>query len=292
MSYKNYLQAALALSFIWIFKRLGLSLGAKLAGVAVLSFGLFTREHKLADVNMAAALPELTPQQRKIALRNMWRNIGHVLAEMAHMNRIVSQAEQRLHLHGNEHLRALKERGKPFVLVSAHTGNWEINMVVLQQMGFEAGAIYRASNNPIMDRWIVNQRAGYMSHQIPKGAEGSKQMIRLLKNGVSLGALVDQRLNTGDPITFFGRSTHAPSAAVKLAHRFDLMVLPMRVCRQINKPDTAYFDVHVEAPFKVRQSDDRQGDTNRAMAYIYARFETWISDRPAEWFWVHDRWRQ
>ena len=143
-----------------------------------------------------------------------------------------------------------------------------------------------------MDKWIVDQRAGYMSHQIPKGAEGSKQMIRLLKNGVSLGALVDQRLNTGDPITFFGRATHAPSAAVKLAHRFDLMVLPMRVCRQTNRHDTAYFDVHVEAPFKVRQSDDRQGDTNRAMAHIYARFEAWISDRPAEWFWVHDRWRQ
>ena len=162
MSYKNYLQAALALSFIWIFKRLGLSLGAKLAGLAVLSFGLFTREHKLADVNMAAALPELTPQQRKIALRNMWRNIGHVLAEMTHMKRIAAQAEQRLHVHGNEHLRALKESGKPFVLVSAHTGNWEINMVVLQQMGFEAGAIYRASNNPIIDKWIVDQRAGYM----------------------------------------------------------------------------------------------------------------------------------
>ena len=292
MSYKNYLQAALALSFIWIFRRLGLSLGAKLAGIIVLSFGRFTREHKLADVNMAAALPELTTQQRKIALRDMWHNIGHVLAEMAHMKRIVAQAEKRLHVHGTEHLRTLKGSGKPFVLVSAHTGNWEINMVVLQQMGFEAGAIYRASNNPIMDKWIVDQRAGYMSHQIPKGAEGSKQMIRLLKNGVSLGALVDQRLNTGDPITFFGRATHAPSAAVKLAHRFDLMVLPMRVCRQTNRHDTAYFDVHVEAPFKVRQSDDRQGDTNRAMAHIYARFEAWISDRPAEWFWVHDRWRQ
>ncbi|MEC8095201.1 MAG: hypothetical protein VX103_06555, partial [Pseudomonadota bacterium] len=101
-----------------------------------------------------------------------------------------------------------------------------------------------------------------------------------------------QRLNTGDPITFFGRPTRAPSAAVKLAHRFDLMVLPVRVCRRANMPDTAYFDVHVEAPFKVRQSDDRQGDTNRAMALIYARFEAWISDRPAEWFWVHDRWRQ
>jgi len=292
VSYKNYLQAALALLFIWIFRRLGLSLGAKLAGVAVLSFGRYTREHKLADVNMAAALPELTPQQRKNALRYMWHNIGHVLAEMAHMKRIVAQAERRLHVHGSEHLRTLKESGKPFVVVSAHTGNWEINMVVLQQMGFEAGAIYRASNNPILDKWIVDQRAGYMSHQIPKGAEGSKQMIRLLKNGVSLGALVDQRLNTGDPIKFFGRSTHAPSAAVKLAHRFDLMVVPMRVCRQTNKPDTAYFDVHVEAPFQVRQSDDRQGDTDRAMKHIYSRFEAWISDRPAEWFWVHDRWRQ
>ena len=291
MSYRNYIQAALALSFIWIFKKLGLSLGAKLAGLTLLAFGRFAREHRLADTNMAAALPDITPQQRKIALRNMWRNIGLVLAEMAHMKRIAAQAERRLRVHGSEHLDALKASGMPFVLVSAHTGNWEINMVLLEQMGFEAGAIYRASNNPIMDKWIVDQRAGYMPHQIPKGAEGSKQMIRLLKNGVSLGALIDQRLNTGDPITFFGRPTRAPSAAVKLAHRFDLMVLPVRVCRRSGMPDTAYFDVHVEAPFKVKQSGDRQNDTDRAMAHIYARFEAWIGERPAEWFWVHDRWR-
>ena len=100
MSYKNYLQAALALSFIWIFKRLGLYLGAKLAGVAVHAFGRFTREHKLADANMAVALPDMTAHQRKIALRDMWHNIGHVLAEMAHMKRIAAQAEQRLRVHG------------------------------------------------------------------------------------------------------------------------------------------------------------------------------------------------
>ena len=291
MSYKDYIQAALALSLIWILRRLGLSLSAKLAGLILLAFGRFVREHKLADTNMAAALPGMTAQQRKVTLRNMWLNIGHVLAEMVHMKRITSQVDRRLRVHGREHLDTLKWSGKPFVLVSAHTGNWEINMVLLEQMGFEAGAIYRASNNPIMDKWIIKQRAGYMAHQIAKGADGSKQMIRLLKNGVTLGALIDQRLNTGDPITFFGRRTRAPSAAIKLAHRFDLMVLPMRVSRISGMPDTAYFDVHVEAPFRVKQSDDRQSDTDRAMAHIYARFEAWIGDRPAEWFWVHDRWR-
>ena len=151
MSYRNYIQAALALSLIWIFKRLGLSLGAKLAGIAVHAFGRLTHEHKLADANMATALPDMTAHQRKIALRDMWHNIGHVLAEMAHMKRIAAQAEQRLRVHGNAHLQALKESGKPFVLVSAHTGNWEINMVLLEQMGFEAGAIYRASITPL---WI------------------------------------------------------------------------------------------------------------------------------------------
>ena len=49
------------------------------------------------------------------------------------------------------------------------------------------------------------------------------------------------------------------------------MVLPVRVCRQTNNP-TAYFDVHAK-PLQSQQSDDRQGDTDRAMAHIYARFE-------------------
>ena len=229
MSYKNYLQAALALSFIWIFKRLGLSSAQNSPGCCAF-FGRFTREHKLADVNMAAALPELTPQERKIALRDMWHNIGHVLAEMAHMKHIARKPNSVCMCMARAFAR-LKESGKPFVLVSAHTGNWEINMVLLEQMGFEAGAIYRASNNPVMDKWIVNQRAGYHATSNSKGAEGSKQMIRLRKTVCRWARSFDQRLNTGDPITFFGRPTRAPSAAVKLAHRFDLMVLPVRVCR-------------------------------------------------------------
>ena len=241
---------------------------------------------------MAAGLPDISPEQRQQELRRMWLNIGHVLAEMAHMKKILAQADSRLRLHNGEHLAALKAAGKPFILVSAHTGNWEILMVLLKQHGIEGGAIYRRSNNPIMDKWIVDQRTRFIPHQIPKGADGSKQMIRLLRNGVSLGALIDQRLNTGDPITFFGRPTRAPSAAVKLAHRFDLMVLPVRVCRRQDMPDTAYFDLYLEPPLIVKQSDNRQADTDQAMAHIYARFEAWISDRPSEWFWVHDRWRK
>ena len=68
------------------------------------------------------------------------------------------------------------------------------------------------------------------------------------------------------------------------------MVLPMRVCRQTNRHGPAYFDVHVEAPFKVRQTTTAKA-TPTVLWPIYP-LRSLDFRRPAEWFWVHDRWRQ
>ena len=105
-------------------------------------------------------------------------------------------------------------------------------------------------------------------------------MIRLLKNGVSLGALIDQRLNTGDPITFFDAPPGAfggcqAGAQVRFNGAARARVPARRHARH------GLFRCACRGPFKVRQSDDRQGDTDRAMAHIYARFEAGFpTDRP------------
>ena len=78
---------------------------------------------------MAAALPGDAATTQNCASQYV---AGHVLAEMTHMKRIAAQAEQRLCMAMS--ICGLSKAASP--LVSAHTGNWEINMVVLQQMGF------------------------------------------------------------------------------------------------------------------------------------------------------------
>ena len=73
-----------------------------------------------------------------------------------------------------------------------------------------------------MEKWIIDQRSAFMPVQIPKGSNGARVMIDLLKNDTSLGVLVDQMLGRGDPIDFRTRRK-APSASIKLARRLIFM---------------------------------------------------------------------
>ena len=97
-------------------------------------------------------------------------------------------------------------------------------MLGIQRLAGKTESLYRRANNPYMEKWIIDQRSAFMPVQIPKGSDGARVMIDLLKNDTSLGVLVDQMLGRGDPIDFSGRATKAPSASIKLARRFTIFL--------------------------------------------------------------------
>jgi KDO2-lipid IV(A) lauroyltransferase len=66
--------------------------------------------------------------------------------------------------------------------------------------------IYRALNNPLMDRIIARFR-GDSGEFIPKGAIAARRAIAALHRGTHLGLLADQKMNDGIPVPFFGRLT-------------------------------------------------------------------------------------
>lgn len=130
-----------------------------------------------------------------------------------------------------------------------------------------------------------------MPVQIPKGSDGARVMIDLLKNDTSLGVLVDQMLGRGDPIDFFGRATKAPSASIKLARRFDIPVIPTVIRRREDGPDKIHFVQHFFPAIHVPKTENMQQDIDIAMRQVYDLLEQWITERPEEWFWQHNRWK-
>ena len=77
----------------------------------------------------------------------------------------------------------------------------------------------------------------------------------------------------------------APALAA-LALRFDCDVLPARVERLTG----AHFRLTVFPPLPLPRSGDPQADAAALMAQVNAILETWVRDRPEQWFWVHRRW--
>jgi KDO2-lipid IV(A) lauroyltransferase len=216
----------------------------------------------------------------------MWDNLGRVAAEYPHLAKIrVFEQGGRVETRGFEHVDRAVAAGRRIIVFSGHIANWEIAMLAGIQHGISVAQIYRAGNNPLLDRMITRFR-GDEGELIPKGRVAARRAIAALRRGTHLTLLADQKMNDGIPVPFFGRPAMTAPALAVLALRFDCDVLPARVERL----DGARFRLTVFPPLPVTRSGEPHADAAALMAQVNATLEEWIRDRPEQWLWVHRRW--
>ena len=89
----------------------------------------------------------------------MWDNLGRVAAEYPHLRHIrVFDPGGRVETRGIEHLDAAIAAGRPAIVFGGHLGNWEIAALAAAQYGIDVAQIYRAANNPLVDRMVARFR--------------------------------------------------------------------------------------------------------------------------------------
>jgi KDO2-lipid IV(A) lauroyltransferase len=236
--------------------------------------------------NLRAALPELSPAQIEPIICGMWNNLGRVAAEYPHLRHIrVFEAGGRVETRGLDHLDRALAAGRRVVMFGGHLANWEIAAIAAGQYGLDIAQIYRAANNPLVDRMIARLR-GSTGELIPKGAIASRRAVSALRRGGHVSLLADQKLNDGIAVPFFGRPAMTAPALALLALRFDCAVLPARVERLKG----AHFRLTLYPPLDLPRSGDRVADVAALMRLVNETLEGWIRERPEQWFWVHSRW--
>lgn len=286
-----FLQAQIAKVFLTVYRLAGLRIGSYLGAQLGRLLGKIARERHIAADNLAQAMPHLSAEEQQETLDKCWAQLGRVVGEFPHMAKIAREAESRVTIEGAEHVRAALPAGGPAMFVSGHFANWELMMLGIQRLVGKTGSLYRRANNPYMEAWVIAQRAAFMPVQIPKGSDGARTMIELLKDSTSLGVLIDQKLGTGDPIRFMGRETKAPSASIKLARRFDIPCIPTVIRRREDGPDKIHFVQHFYPALDIPKTDNMKADVDHAMRQAYDLIEQWIEEKPEEWFWQHNRWK-
>ena len=183
----------------------------------------------------------------------------------------------------------LRASSRPALLFTAHLANWEAATLAACRHGLELAAVYRAFNNPMVDRLIRDWRRCTGVELITKGGAGARVLIKRLGQGGKGGhviILVDQRMNDGIAVPFFGRPAMTAPALAELGYRYDAPLVPVRVERLAG----SHFRVTVEAPLELPRTGDRAADVAAAMALVNRRIEAWIRARPEQWFWLHRRW--
>ena len=108
----------------------------------------------------------------------------------------------------------------------------------------------------------------------------------MLAEGRHLALLVDQKMNDGIAVPFFGRDAMTAPAAAQLALRFGCAIMPARVERLHG----ARFRITMSPPIAAPRTGDRHADMRAIMGEINRVIEGWVRERPEMWLWLHRRW--
>jgi KDO2-lipid IV(A) lauroyltransferase len=279
-------EAAGAALFFAAMRALPMDLASALGGALGRALGPRLGISRRARDNLHAAFPDLPPAEVERIVRGMWDNLGRVVAEYPHLPRLrVFVPGGRIATRGVEHLDRAIAAGRSVILFGGHIGNWEIAALAAGQHGIDVAQIYRAANNPLVDAMIARFR-GRASEFIPKGTVASRRALAALRRGAHLTLLVDQKLNDGIAVPFFGREAMTAPALALMALHFGCAVLPARVERLAG----ARFRLTIEPPLPLPDTGDRAADVMALMTAVNRTLERWIRERPEQWFWLHSRW--
>lgn len=175
------------------------------------------------------------------------------------------------------------------VVALGHFGNFELYARFGQFVpGFQCATTYRALPQPALNRLMQSLRERSGCRFFERRTEAAALKAGMNEGGMLLGLLSDQRAPRGGlRLPFLGHEglTSAAPAVFALRYRCPLYTA---ICYRIGLARWR-IEVGDEIPThkhdQPRTTKDIMGDVNRA-------FEIAVRRDPANWFWVHDRWKQ
>ena len=280
-----FLQFILIIIFFIIFKILGIKLASNLSGKTFQMIGPLFRSKRLIYSNIKKALPNIKQNELNEIYNSMWNNYGRVFAEYMFIKKFrQDRLSSNIVIEGGEILENIKRNKQRVVFISGHFSNFELMAMQIEKMGIKVAAIYRPLNNIFLNRIMEKIRKNYIcKFQIKKGIGGTKELVRLIKDGFSTALMIDQRVSEGIQSNFFGKKAFTTTIPAQLVKKYKIPVVPIF----IERFDNIKFKMTVEKPIYFQENKSIEEITNELNKLL----EDMILKKPNYWIWSHNRWK-
>ena len=193
---------------------------------------------------------------------------------------------------GRENISLAKQKDgslPSFLFALGHFGNFELYAKSgVFVPGFELSTTYRGFRQPWLEQLILSLRRKSGVSFFDRRWDGEKLRAFMNRPGTITGLLADQSAGrSGMRLPFFGRPCSVTPAPALFALRYNLS-LHGCFCRRLGVGRWE-IDVGPEIPTHYH---DQARPIEDIMSDINSQFESFILEDPANWFWVHDRWKK
>ncbi len=240
-----------------------------------------SRRH-IGRVNLRRCLPDWTEADRTRLLRHHFVAMVQMLLEYGYCWFASPERLRRLmRIEGLEHLK--QHEGRPVILMMPHFTGLDLAGLRVS-LETELVSIYSRQKDPWLDEFFRTRRLRLGTGIIFSRQQGTRAVIRALRDGYRLYYLPDQDFGHRDSVfvPFFGVNAATITGLSRMAMVAGAAVLPCYPRRE-----AAGYTLVIEPALDNFPTNDPTADAARMNAVIEAQ----VRRQPHQYFWLHKRFK-
>jgi len=243
---------------------------------------------RIVRTNLALAFPQRSPQDREQWLRRHFYLLSQSVVDRGMCwfgapETILAS----VHIIGLEHLDTLLKEQRRIILLAPHFIGLDAAATRLTMFLEESATMYTRQSDPAVDQLVREGRARFNTVHLVSRHDGVRGLIRQLRRGVPIYYLPDMDWGTAGAafVPFFNVPAATLLTTAQIARNFNAAVVP--IMSRLD-PETGLYHVSVMPPLADFPGDD---DLEAATARVNELIEDWVRPDPAQYYWVHRRYK-
>jgi len=249
----------------------------------------FDLKHRaIAYANIKTAFgQEFTPREIRALTHGFYRNFGQNLIEIFFIPSVDKKyIDKYISFEGLQYIDEAFRKKKGVILLGVHAGSWELSNIICANLGFPFSVFVREQKLPHLNK-LLNSYRRQKGCKLIERENQTRQLIEALKNNEAVGLTADQGGKTGESVKFFGKDASMAMGAVKLAFKYDSVILPAYYAR-VKGP---YIKTIIEPPFLVKKTSDPIKDIKNNLQELFRVYEKNIRSYPKDYLWTYKIWK-
>jgi KDO2-lipid IV(A) lauroyltransferase len=253
------------------------------AALGVLLLFVIPSRRRVVQTNLRLCFPHLSEVERGVLMRQTFVYFAQAWLDRSWLwHRSAECIQKRVQLSGEV---AALSAETPTVLFAPHFMGLDVGWTALtMSLPLHFTTIFTPQSNAAVDAWVAKGRQRFGQVRLFRREDGVKPIVAALRQNELLYLLPDMNFGPSESIfvPFYGE----PAATVPSLSRFAKLGRA-RVVPVITRMTDMGYEVVVHSAWNDFPTDDAAADT----AIMNQRLEVFINAMPAQYFWVHKRFK-
>ncbi len=253
------------------------------AGLGLLLFVLVAERRHVVLTNLRICFPTLSPRERAALARQSFVHFAQAWLDRSWLwHRSAACIRSRVQLMGDV---ASLSQAQATVLFAPHFVGLDVGWTALTlNLPLHFTTIFTPQSNAAVDAWVAQGRQRFGDVRLFSREDGVKPIVSALRQDALLYLLPDMNFGANESIfvPFYGELAATVPSLSRFAKLGRARVMPV-----ITRMTASGYEVVVHSAWTDFPTDDVAADT----ATMNLRLQGFIASMPAQYFWVHKRFK-